>query len=404
MDPSAIGEAEPVSPAAPVAPGSSSKETPRPRRRLRAILLRLAALAIGILAAALLAELAVTLILGEQVKFPRHVVEAPWGLRYNEPGSRYRHRSADGTWFFRINQEGMRDDREFRHEKPPGTKRIVSLGDSFTIGYEVDVEETFSRVLERELTKSGYRVEVLNAGVSGYSNAEALLYLERELLKYEPDVVVVSFFANDLVDNVRSGLFRLENGRLVAGQQAYVPAGRLGNFLNKNAFFNFLSERSNAFAFLKERLTYLAKKKMVEENEQNLAVAASATSEENHSGEPRPPRKETPPKPQDALTLAIFDRMWQLLHERGIPLVIQSIPTRTDVGGERLIESFPIKDFDISRSGIYFLDAKRLLDPSVGQEQLYWLRSHFHWTPVSHDVSGKALAQLIRDEGLLGAP
>jgi lysophospholipase L1-like esterase len=404
MDPSAIGEAEPVAPAAPVAPGSPAKEPPRQRRRVRAFLLRLAALAIGLLAAALLAELAVTLILGEQVKFPRHVVEAPWGLRYNEPGSRYRHRSADGTWFFRINQEGLRDDREFRHEKPPGTKRIVSLGDSFTIGYEVDVEQTFSRVLERELTKSGYRVEVLNAGVSGYSNAEALLYLERELLKYGPDVVVVSFFANDLVDNVRSGLFRLENGRLVPGQQTYVPAGRLGNFLNRNGFFNFLSEQSNAFAFLKERLTYLAKKKMVEENEQNLAVASSATSEANQRGVPKPAREKTQPTSQEALTLAIFDRMWQHLQERGIPLVIQSIPTRTDIGGERLIESFPIKDFDVSRPGLYFLDAKRLLDPSVGKESLYWLRSHFHWTPFSHGLSGKALAQLIRDEGMLGAP
>ncbi|MEZ4290376.1 MAG: hypothetical protein R3E53_07505 [Myxococcota bacterium] len=52
-------------------------------------------------------------------------------------------------------------------------------------------------MLEQELRRAGLQVEVLNAGVSGYSNAEALLYLERELLKYDPDLVLLSFFAND---------------------------------------------------------------------------------------------------------------------------------------------------------------------------------------------------------------
>jgi hypothetical protein len=142
------------------------------------------------------------------------VVEAPWGLRYNDPGSKYRHKSADGTWWFRINRQGMRDNRDFSYKKPDGVKRIISLGDSFTIGYQVDVDQTFSAVLERELQKAGHDVEVLNAGVSGFSNAEEALYLERELLKYDPDLVVLSFYSNDLTDNVRTGLFRLKDGNL----------------------------------------------------------------------------------------------------------------------------------------------------------------------------------------------
>src|SRR4029453_16189824 len=95
------------------------------------------ALVFGCLSAAGAAELAVTLGLGEQVKFPRHVVAAPWGLRFNEPGAVYRHKSADVEVWFRIDQQGMRDDRDFAYAKPPGVKRIVSLGDSFKIGYEV---------------------------------------------------------------------------------------------------------------------------------------------------------------------------------------------------------------------------------------------------------------------------
>ena len=111
-------------------------------------------------------------------------------------------------------------------------KRIVSLGDSFTIGFEVDVEDCFSSVLERALQKKGHGVEVLNAGVSGYSTAEACLYVERELLKYDPDLVLLSFYHNDVRDNIRTGLFRIEHGELVQTGDEYVPMGRLANFLN----------------------------------------------------------------------------------------------------------------------------------------------------------------------------
>ena len=47
------------------------------------------------------------------------------------------------------------------------------------------------RYLEQVLRRRGYDVEVLNAGVSGFSTAEEYLYLERELFRYDPDVVVL---------------------------------------------------------------------------------------------------------------------------------------------------------------------------------------------------------------------
>jgi GDSL-like Lipase/Acylhydrolase family len=249
-----------------LAQGEPAATTRRPPRRLRALLLRLTELVVSIVVTAALVELLVPLFLGEQPKFPRRVVEAPWGLRYNEPGARYRHKSADGTWYFHINNQGMRADRDYSYEKPAGVRRIIALGDSMTAGLEVDNEQTFCSVLERELNRAGLTVEVLNAGVSGFSSAEECLYLERELMKYRPDLVIVSFCPNDLDDNVRTGLFKLKGDQLVEGRETYVPAGRLGNLLNTNGFFNFLSERSDVFCLIKERLTLLVKWKMVKQN------------------------------------------------------------------------------------------------------------------------------------------
>ncbi len=135
---------------------------PRPTKR---VLLNVFTLFVGLCVSILAAEAFVLVAVGEQVKFPRRVVEAPWGLQYNEPGAQYRHKSRDGTWYFRINSQGMRADRDYRHEKPPGVRRILVVGDSFTVGYEVDVEQTLAMVLERELRHRNLTVDVLNAGV-----------------------------------------------------------------------------------------------------------------------------------------------------------------------------------------------------------------------------------------------
>ncbi|NNL67793.1 MAG: hypothetical protein HKP30_16210, partial [Myxococcales bacterium] len=355
----------------------------------------LALAASGLLAFGLL-ECGVRTLVGEQPRFPRHVVGADFGVRINEPGARYRHRSADVDVGFEINAKGLRDPRDFPYEKPPGTFRIVSLGDSFTMGYEVEVEETFSQVLESRLRAAGRRVEVLNAGVSGYSNAEALLYLERELLRYQPDVVMLSFFGNDLVDNVRTGLFRLEGDALVAAAEAYVPAGRLGNFLNTNPVFNFLGERSSAFVLLKEKATLSVRHAMVAQNEANLASA---------DREAEGARERTGPGYPERLAAALVDRMHAVARANGAAFLLHSIASPAPLREpKRLLELFPVDAFSLDREGFAFVPSQPLLEPHRETELLYHTRSHGHWTPFAHRVAGEALARAVIEAGWLRPP
>lgn len=361
-------------------------------------------LAASLLSAALL-EIGVLVALGPQVRFPRRVVGAPFGLRINEPNARYWHHSPDVEVEFRINGQGMRADRDFAYAKPPGVRRVVSLGDSFTAGYEVAGEETFSSVLERELAARGIAAEVMNAGVSGYSTAEAALYLERELYRYVPDLVLVSFYGNDLVDNTRTGLFRMEGDRLVQSGESYVPGGRIGNLLNTNPIASFLSERSNAFSLAKEVLTTRLKQRVVEENLGHVAGAEGAVSGDDAFA-----------IAQRRLAVALFERIYAGTRERGIPLVIQSIPTPVYPNGPpdpegkdlrpgqvQLIDLFPRAEFDVDRPGLLFVPMKPVLDPLTGEQLLYFLRSHGHWTPLAHRVDGETLAARIADAKLLEA-
>jgi len=385
--------------------GGEEPVTPKKRRlSWRDRFKRLGLLLVSLLVAALLAELAVTLIYGTQVRFPRRVLEAPWGLRFNDPGAVYRHTSPDGQWRFQINSQGMRDDRDFEYDKPPGTKRIISLGDSFTIGYEVAADQTFSAVLEHELRTAGHNVEVLNAGVSGYSNAEACAYLERELLKYQPDLVLVSFYSNDLVDNVRAGVYRLDGEQLVEKRHRYIPAGRLGNFLNSNWLFNKLSEHSNAFAMIKERITLAMKREMVEQNLENLTENEADLHADKGADSGKEKSREAVAEYRSRLAAAIFKRLYDVTREHDVPLVVQSIPHRRDRPTPHLVDAFPADAFGmtVQRPGFTFMPMKPRLDPHVGKTQLYWNRSHRHWTPFAHEQSGKALAQIIIEQRLLG--
>jgi lysophospholipase L1-like esterase len=362
---------------------------------MRRVAAAIALLVATALVSAALLEIGVRVFLGPQVRFPRRVVGAPFGLRINEPHARYRHSSPDVDVEFRINGRGLRDDREFPYEKPPGVARIVSLGDSFTAGYEVEGDQTFSSVLERSLRARGVAVEVLNAGVSGYSTAEEALYLERELYRYSPDLVLVSYYGNDLVDNARAGLFALEGDRLVDKAQSYVPGGGLGDFLNTNPIANFLSEKSDAFVLLKEVATRLAKQRVIEENVGQIAAAEKLGVSDHPFA-----------VAQRRLAAALFERIYAGTRERGIPLVVQSIPTPiypNGIDGMKvvLVEMFPLAEFPTERPGLLFFSAKSVLDPAVGRELLYYLRSHGHWTPYSHRVDGEALAERILAAGLL---
>jgi hypothetical protein len=50
---------------------------------------------------------------------------------------------------YQINSYGLRD-REFPLEKPPNTYRILMLGDSYTFGIGSNLEDTFSKRLEKK--------------------------------------------------------------------------------------------------------------------------------------------------------------------------------------------------------------------------------------------------------------
>ena len=82
-----------------------------------------------------------------------HVWDKQMSLR-QIPGSKGRIVTPEFTTKVLINSKGLRD-REYKYAKPPGTRRILCLGDSFKLGYGVEADQTFAKVLERLLNADG---------------------------------------------------------------------------------------------------------------------------------------------------------------------------------------------------------------------------------------------------------
>jgi lysophospholipase L1-like esterase len=97
------------------------------------------------------------------------------------------------------NSFGLRDE-EFTRTRPDGMYRILSLGDSFTLGQGVRLEDTYPQQMETLLNAAGgsFRYEVINAGVSGANTRDELEYLRREGLRFAPNLVTVQFYVNDI--------------------------------------------------------------------------------------------------------------------------------------------------------------------------------------------------------------
>jgi hypothetical protein len=93
----------------------------------------------------------------------------------------------------RINSLGTRGP-EFQPAKPPGTIRILSFGDSRTFGWGLAEGQTYSAQLEQMLQEKigpGRKVEVINAGVNGWSYHQMSAYFRDVGLGYHPDLVIV---------------------------------------------------------------------------------------------------------------------------------------------------------------------------------------------------------------------
>jgi GDSL-like lipase/acylhydrolase family protein len=362
-------------------------------KRLVAPAIVLVSLALALLAG----EVAVRLLFKEQsVMYPRYHTDyryGPYTLRGIRPNSEFWHTSVDGSWRFVTNSRGFRNDRDFAYDKPAGTLRVLSLGDSHTQGYEVRQNATFSSVLERYLTGHGVRAEVLNAGVSGFSNAEELAFLENEGVRYHPDVVVLAFYANDFDDNFKAGLFGLEGDRLVERKHEHVPGVRIQNFIYSVPGVKWLGENSYFYSLLFNTVWTHFKMALTERAVRQAADKA-APPETESDFEYAVARTGDHSQAEIALAVALLGRMQRFCTEHGIRLIVVDIPRPT--GAYTFAESLPPVAVEaLGGMHVELVGSHALFDDFGGVAEMHVPHGHRHISEFTHTVIGTELGRRI---------
>ncbi len=89
-------------------------------------------------------------------------------------------------------------DYHYARQKPEGVFRIIALGDSFTFGAGLQIDDSYPKRLERllNLNISQPKVEVLNFGTPGYSTRNEASFLSNGF-GYSPDLVILQITLND---------------------------------------------------------------------------------------------------------------------------------------------------------------------------------------------------------------
>lgn len=101
-----------------------------------------------------------------------------------------------------INALGYRGP-QFPLQKPAAEFRILMAGDSFTFGDFVTDEETLPAQLADALGQCRPGVRVINGGLGG-STLEAQRHIIERGLVLQPDLVVLTFYENDIADLANS--------------------------------------------------------------------------------------------------------------------------------------------------------------------------------------------------------
>lgn len=186
---------------------------------------------------------------GPQERLVRFDPELGWSKRedfsYTNKGKEFR-------VAIKTNEYGLNDDPMDSPKKGADVDfRVLCLGDSFTQGFSVDREALFVDMLETWWQAEGRKLDVVNAGTEAYDNAQEVAWFLGEGARFEPDLVLIFPYYNDLYWNAQASYTASEGDR---GKPRFTADGRLEavnieappekGFLANTATFRLLAPKS----------------------------------------------------------------------------------------------------------------------------------------------------------------
>jgi len=309
------------------------------------------------------------------------------------------------TYHVSINSRGTRGP-EFDAVKKPGARRVVLMGDSITFGWDVDYAESYAHLLGVFLSRAMGEgaVQVVNAGIPGYTSHQGVLQFRQWIRDLNPDVLVFAFSHNDEID-VR---FNASAEAKTLSDAEMMPRD-MGPYAFRQAL---LDARPGLVQRLRSTALY----------EWIRGQVAGAVGSDN----PMPAAEPDPEAVKRRVSAKEFGNnlleMGELTRERGMDLVFLLIGSKreeygraADEAAEHLgvpvIDMQPVFEARINeiRTAPRFDSLRRRYIVALGEKPfeeapggwLYYSTDETHPNAIGHAIIAEHLAQTLLDVGML---
>jgi hypothetical protein len=291
-------------------------------------------------------------------------------------------------------------DKEFVLQKPLGRCRIAFLGDSLTWGMGAREEERFTNLLA--IANPDW--ESLNFGIPGYGTDQSLLVWQHIAHHYQPDLVILTIYQNDYVDNMhvvrygrRKPYFELNKGQRLELRNVPVDST---DFWHDGIFNQAAPPYEPFFQDPLQRRSRIVHWFAKNSDLVRLSYTLSRFNRKADHDEKQAPTT----LPNLELTPA------EHMQVKLLSVLVEELAGQVKAVGARLAvilsgdlgPQYRMQKKALSEAGIICIDATTdVLAKELGnsRERVYYPYSG-HWTPGAHGAVAILLAKGIRERGL----
>jgi lysophospholipase L1-like esterase len=265
----------------------------------------------------------------------------------------------------RINSHGTRGP-EFDPAKAAGTVRILSIGDSRTFGWGLAESETYSARLQQSLAEKyggGRKVEVINAGVNGWSYSQMAVYFRDVGLAFKPDVVVLG------EANPWTQFSERNSPEFVA---AFLRRVRLKNFLRRFAIYHYVVEVKLKDVYARQRSKFMP-----------VDPKQDTFFREQQQADP------------DAVFRGAIADLCGMAQSNGVKVVVLYMPVQEDLATTNQSNLLALKREVCGRLHVPLVDP--LEELRTNGNVLYLEADHVHFNTRGNEILGRRLYESVKD-------
>ena len=306
----------------------------------------------------------------------------------------------------RVNADGWNSPLDtYRVNKQSGKLRIAVVGDSYVHARLISTENAFPEVMRRALGTKGHAAEVLRFGIDGAPLSQYLHMMRKEVVRYQPDVVVVPLIHNDFHESYQflRGRYassfmkvRVEDGKVREEVQPEDYKPGWADVIRQSRTFRYLYYQTGAVNQLRGLVNRYVWGGNSHFGTGEVVSSAVDIRDLDDSEKMR------------IATRYLVHEMKKLAQEHGFRLLFVMDGVREAVYSGRPVESYKVGMLnkmareEVEAAGLPFHDLQEDFTAHYkSNQQRFEFSWDWHWNPMANKLVGEKIADLIVAEGLI---